>query len=122
MGLPHMGSRKLPRLVLGTRMKLTQAHGEAFGYWKTGPTLRKLAKMKEPNIHRLINYHAGIKPDTTNTLVLVAMRRKNGDTLVRQLFELTEWDRHNMPKRYFAYRRWQEKYWERKARNELRRG
>jgi hypothetical protein len=89
-------------------MRLNPAHGEAYGYWKTPPRLRQLAKLKRPNIDYLINYHAGVsnKEVGINALSLAALRRKNGETSPLRVFEITEWDRHNNPKRYYAYRRW----------------
>lgn len=89
-------------------MRLNPEHGKAYGYWKTPPKLRALAKLQAPNIDRLINYHAGIsnKEIGVNALSLAALRRKNGVTSPVMVFALTEWDREHNPKRYYAYRRW----------------
>lgn len=88
-------------------MILRPEHGRAFGYFRTPELLRKLCKIPAPNIHILINLHAGIKDKEigVNALHLLSMRLKNGDSAELAL-RPSKWDAYNIPARFFAFRRW----------------
>lgn len=90
-------------------MRITSEHVLAFAFWRLPPSIRRLApKLREPDIHALINAHAGLKLDTVlhNALHLVKLRRKNGDN-DKDALALSSWDLHNIPRRYFMFKRWQ---------------
>ena len=89
-------------------MRITREHVAAFGYWRTPASIRALApKMQKPCIHRLINEHAGIKDKDIgiNALHLLALKLRNKETIDEALTP-ARWDAYNIPKRYFAFRRW----------------
>lgn len=92
-------------------MKITTAHIQAFGYWRTPPSLLALVpKMQRPNIDFLVNLHERkyTARDTHehNAIVLVQLRRRNGATAL-EATKPSEWDKAQSVKyRYFALRRW----------------
>ena len=87
-------------------MRITTEHVRAFGYWRTPPRLRAMCpKLPAPNVHGLINAHAGVRPDASNALYLVRLRRSNGEPILKQLAS-TPWDMDNAPKRYYTLARW----------------
>jgi hypothetical protein len=94
-------------------MKITQSH---YTFWmeKRTPTPTWAApfetKRAKVSIHALINAQVEARMDTVvhNALQLVQLRRKNGDTPEAAL-EPSSWDKHNIPRRYFMFRRWQAK-------------
>lgn len=108
-------------------MKVTAEHVAAFGYWRTPASLRARApNLQPPNIHRLINQHAGIKPHGVgvNALSLLRLKLSNRkrESAYRRpdldaVLEPSHWDAHNNPQRFFAFRRWQANY--RRARKEI---
>ena len=83
-------------------MILTEEHAKAYGLMRL--------KMPGVNIDKLINLHAGIKSGDgyKNALALLQLRLKNnnGDALLATL--PAHWDKHNNPKRYNAFKRWNE--------------
>lgn len=88
------------------RLNITRAHALALGYWRLSPTLR--AKLPAPNIHELVNDHAGVKMinrGALNALALVQLRRKNGDDARAALLP-SNWDRANNVARFHAMSRW----------------
>ncbi len=92
-------------------MRLTYEHGAAFGYFKTPPKMRELCKLRAPNLHRLINQHAGIKDSEigVNALHLLSLRLRNG-TPIREALTPSKWDAVNIPKRWHAFNRWKRAY------------
>lgn len=76
--------------------------------WRAmSPKLRKACKVSEPNIHRIINANAGIKPDVDglNAIALVRCRLRAQQTALDAL-KPSQWDRSNNPRRFHAISRW----------------
>jgi hypothetical protein len=87
---------------------LTPEHVLAFAYWRLSPGMRaRMGKRIPPSIDHLVNAHAGIKfsNELHNTLHLVRMRMRNGDSASKALIA-DRWCMNNTPKRAAMLIRW----------------
>lgn len=95
-------------------MRISPEHGRAWGYWHTPEVLRKAARMHAPDIHQLVNLHAGPPSRETgaDALGLVRLKRKNAladrsrPCNMAEVLTPSQWCRENAPKRYCQMRRW----------------
>lgn len=86
-------------------MKVAREVARLAAYRSVSPLIRAL--LDAPNIDKIVNENAGLRLSEVgvNTTALVKLRRRNGDPAVTSLTP-SDWDRNNIPARYFTLTRW----------------
>lgn len=87
-------------------MKVTREVARLAAYRSVSPLIRVL--LDAPNIDQIVNDNAGLRMGEVgvNTTALVKLRRRNGNPAETAL-AASDWDRNNIPARYFTLTRWQ---------------